>query len=121
MYTVNTSASSDGSADLTQVFNVAKSIGNFINNNKQVIVKSTVPVGTCAKINELISKIQMKRETFFPFEVAFNPEFLKEGSTVNDFMAPDRIILGSVNPETIYLMTELYMPITSLVKRIAHF
>jgi UDPglucose 6-dehydrogenase len=111
--TVNTPTSSEGSADLTQVFSVAKSVGNFINNNKQVIVKSTVPVGTCVKINELISKIQMERETCFPFEVAFNPEFLKEGSAIKDFMHPDRIVLGSDNPETIRLMKELYASITS--------
>jgi UDPglucose 6-dehydrogenase len=110
--TVNTLASSDGSSDLTQVFNVAKSIGNFINNNKQVIVKSTVPVGTCAETNELISKIQMERETCFPFEVAFNPEFLKEGSAVNDFMQPDRIVIGTDNEATIQLVTDLYSPIT---------
>jgi UDPglucose 6-dehydrogenase len=110
--TVNTPAGSDGSADLTKIFNVAKSIGDFINNNKQVIVKSTVPVGTCAKINELISKIQMERETYFPFEVAFNPEFLKEGSAVNDFMQPDRIVIGTDNETTIQLATDLYSPIT---------
>jgi UDPglucose 6-dehydrogenase len=111
--TVNTPASCDGSADLTQVFNVAKSIGNFINNEKQVIVKSTVPVGTCAEIAVLIGAIQAGRKTGYRCEVAFNPEFLKEGSAVNDFMHPDRIVIGCSTPDTIRLMEELYAPITA--------
>jgi UDPglucose 6-dehydrogenase len=111
--TVNTPAARDGSADLTEVVNVSQKIGNYLNQDKQVIVKSTVPVGTCAKVSDLIFQIQMEQNTNFSCEVAFNPEFLKEGSAVHDFMEPDRIILGTDNLETVRLMKELYAPIIS--------
>jgi UDPglucose 6-dehydrogenase len=109
--TVNTPAAGDGSADLTEVFNVARDIGCYIDQDKQVIVKSTVTVGTCVKVSEVITRIQEMQNTDFGCEVAFNPEFLKEGSAVHDFMEPDRIVLGTDNPETIRLMKELYAPI----------
>jgi UDPglucose 6-dehydrogenase len=109
--TVDTPANDDGSTDLTHVFCVAENIGQFINSDKHIIVKSTVPVGTCEKVKSIISRIQMEKQTQSTIEVASNPEFLKEGSAVNDFMHPDRIVIGSDNREIIRLMKELYTPV----------
>lgn len=95
----------DGSADLQHVLEVAKKIGRFMNGYKVVVNKSTVPVGTGDRVQEIIGK-----ETKHPFDVVSNPEFLKEGAAVNDFMKPDRIVIGSNSPRALAIMQDLYGP-----------
>jgi UDPglucose 6-dehydrogenase len=103
---VNTPMCEDG----YMVFQVAKNIGELMNNDMVVIVKSTVPVGTGDKIKKIISIELDKRKANYSFEVVSNPEFLKEGTAVKDSMRPDRVIIGSEDEETIKLMKELYAP-----------
>ncbi|MBA4312683.1 MAG: UDP-glucose 6-dehydrogenase [Chlorobiaceae bacterium] len=95
----------DGSADLQHVLAVAKQIGQAMNGYKVVVNKSTVPVGTADKVKEAISKY-----TKHPFDVVSNPEFLKEGAAVMDFLKPDRIVVGSRSSRAIKAMEELYAP-----------
>ena len=102
---VGTPPKRDGSSDLSQVFAVARTIGRSINGYKIVVTKSTVPVGTSEKVKGIIA-----RETDHPFGIASNPEFLKEGAAIEDFMKPDRIILGTEDPEVAEVMKELYDP-----------
>ena len=102
---VGTPPKRDGSSDLSQVFAVARTIGRSINGYKIVITKSTVPVGTSEKVKEII-----EQETDQPFGIASNPEFLKEGAAVEDFMKPDRIILGTEDPKVAEVIKELYDP-----------
>ncbi|MBI4620752.1 MAG: UDP-glucose/GDP-mannose dehydrogenase family protein [Desulfobacterales bacterium] len=102
---VGTPQGDDGSADLKHVLEVAALIGKAINGYKIIATKSTVPVGTTNRVRETIAK-----ETEHPFNVASNPEFLKEGAAVNDFMKPDRIIIGTDNQEVADIMKELYSP-----------
>lgn len=95
---VGTPPGEDGSADLKYVLNVASEIGQSIENYKVVVTKSTVPVGTSLKVQAAISNELTKRgRTDIPFSVASNPEFLKEGAAVDDFMKPDRIVIGVDN------------------------
>ena len=100
-----TPQSEDGSADLQHVLANARQIGKLINGYKVVVNKSTVPVGTADRVREIIA-----RETSFDFDVVSNPEFLKEGAAVNDFMKPDRIVVGSRSPRALALMEDLYAP-----------
>jgi UDPglucose 6-dehydrogenase len=102
---VGTPAQEDGSADLTHVLNVAREIGQTMKGYKVVVTKSTVPVGTTEKMKEII-----RQETNEPFDVASNPEFLKEGAAIDDFMRPDRVVVGVDNPAVGELMKELYAP-----------
>jgi UDPglucose 6-dehydrogenase len=102
---VGTPPKRDGSSDLSQVFAVARTIGRATNGYKIVITKSTVPVGTSEKVKEIIAQ-----ETDQPFGIASNPEFLKEGAAVEDFMKPDRIILGTEDPKVAEVIKELYGP-----------
>jgi UDPglucose 6-dehydrogenase len=95
----------DGSADLTNLLSVAESIGKIIKEYKVIVNKSTVPVGTCAKVHEKIS-----RYTSVSFDVVSNPEFLREGDAVNDFMKPDRVVVGTSSPKAAEIMRELYLP-----------
>jgi len=95
----------DGSADLSYVLKTAEEIGKYIDGYKVVVNKSTVPVGTSDKVREVISKT-CKHE----FDVVSNPEFLKEGTAVNDFLMPDRIVVGASSKKAIDLMQELYSP-----------
>jgi UDPglucose 6-dehydrogenase len=102
---VGTPTGSNGEADLSMVYNVAREIGKYINGYKVIVDKSTVPVGTADKVKEIISK-----ETTHKFDVVSNPEFLKEGAAIEDFMRPERVIIGSESQEAADLMKELYSP-----------
>jgi len=107
---VGTPPDEDGSADLSHVLAVAEAIGQQIEKPLLVVVKSTVPVGTCEKVSERISKELERRGLEIDFTVASNPEFLKEGAAISDFMKPDRIIVGVENEEAEALLRELYAP-----------
>lgn len=112
---VGTPQSEDGSADLHYVLEVAKSIGRYIDHNLIVVDKSTVPVGTAQKVKETIQKEldeRFKGKAPFDFDVASNPEFLKEGDAVSDFMKPDRVVVGADSRESLEIMKELYRPFT---------
>ncbi len=95
----------DGSADLQHVLDAAKEIGRHLNGYKVIVNKSTVPVGTADKVREIIA-VQTKQE----FDVVSNPEFLKEGAAINDFMKPDRIVVGTKSGKALALMQDLYAP-----------
>jgi UDPglucose 6-dehydrogenase len=102
---VGTPPEEDGSADLQHVLAVATTIGKHMNTSKVVVTKSTVPVGTAKKV-----RAQIARETTTPFHVCSNPEFLKEGAAVEDFMKPDRVVVGVDSPEAAKVIEELYTP-----------
>jgi UDPglucose 6-dehydrogenase len=102
---VGTPPTPSGAADLTAVLNVASEIGKAMDRYKVVVTKSTVPVGTANKIREII-----KKETKQPFDVVSNPEFLKQGAAVEDFMKPDRIIVGADDPRPAEILRDLYAP-----------
>lgn len=102
---VGTPQGEDGSADLQYVFEVAKSIAKAMNGYKVIVDKSTVPVGTAEKVTELI-----KQYTTQPFDVVSNPEFLKQGNAVDDFLHPDRVIIGSNSDNATKVMQEIYAP-----------
>ncbi|MBS9774686.1 MAG: UDP-glucose/GDP-mannose dehydrogenase family protein [Tenacibaculum sp.] len=105
---VGTPTGEDGSADLKYVLSVAEEIGKKITKPLIVVNKSTVPVGTADKIREIIQKELSKRGKEIYFDVVSNPEFLKEGSAISDFMKPDRVVIGANNDVSIKKMKELY-------------
>lgn len=107
---VDTPTNNDGSTDLSHVFDVADSIAEHINGYRIIITKSTLPVGSADDINARISEIIKLREKSIEFDMVSNPDFLKEGAAIDDFMKPDRIIIGADNPRTVELMRELYTP-----------
>ncbi len=107
---VGTPPDEDGSADLSYVLEVARSIGKLMKDYKLVVTKSTVPVGTSAKVRDAISTELAKRGLSIPFDVASNPEFLKEGAALKDFMSPDRVVVGVDSPKAKKLMEKLYRP-----------
>lgn len=107
---VGTPSGEDGSADLQYVVAVAKTIGDRVNDYRVVINKSTVPVGTAEVVEKTLAEQLKKRGVNIDFDVVSNPEFLKEGAAVNDFMKPDRIIVGSRSSRAESLMRELYAP-----------
>jgi len=107
---VGTPPDEDGSADLSHVLAVARSIGELIENPLVVVVKSTVPVGTCEQVSDGISRELARRGVQVEFTVASNPEFLKEGAAISDFMKPDRIIVGVADEAAENLLRELYAP-----------
>lgn len=102
---VGTPQETDGSADLKYVYQVADNIGHAINGYKVIVDKSTVPVGTAEKVTEII-----KKNSKFDFDVVSNPEFLKQGAAVDDFLKPDRVIIGSNSKHATEIMQELYAP-----------
>ena len=110
---VGTPPAPDGSADLSAVYAVAETIGKNMNGFKVVATKSTVPVGTADKIEEIL-----RRQTNEEFGVASNPEFLKEGDAINDFMKPDRVVLGSNHPRALEVLRHLYDPFVRTNDRI---
>lgn len=107
---VGTPPGEDGSADLKHVIEVAKEIGERINDYVVVATKSTVPVGTAEKVRKTIQKELDKRKVAVSFDMASNPEFLKEGAAVEDFLRPERIIIGIDNEKSGEIMKRLYMP-----------
>ncbi|MEE9364201.1 MAG: UDP-glucose/GDP-mannose dehydrogenase family protein [Cellulophaga sp.] len=107
---VGTPPDEDGSADLKYVLGVASEIGQHMEDYKVVITKSTVPVGTSFKVKAAVAKELKKRGVDIPFDVASNPEFLKEGSAVDDFLKPDRIVVGIENDRAEKTMKRLYKP-----------
>ena len=107
---VGTPPDEDGSADLQYVLSVAESIGEHMNDYRIIIDKSTVPVGTGDKVSEKISDTLSKRSESFDFDVVSNPEFLKEGAAIEDFMKPDRVVIGTDNIRTAELLKALYAP-----------
>ena len=109
---VGTPPDEDGSADLKYVLQVARAIGEHMQDEKIVVDKSTVPVGTADKVREAISAELRKRGVTLPFDVVSNPEFLKEGSAVEDFAHPDRIVVGANQVRSIEVMRALYAPFT---------
>jgi UDPglucose 6-dehydrogenase len=102
---VGTPQDEDGSADLRHVLAVAEQIGRSMNGHKVIVNKSTVPVGTAAKVREVVAKVSTH-----PFAVVSNPEFLKEGAALEDFLKPDRVVIGTDDPRIEALMRELYEP-----------
>jgi UDPglucose 6-dehydrogenase len=104
---VGTPPGEDGSADVQQVLTVARDVAKAMNGYKVIVDKSTVPVGTSVQVREVI-----RRETTHPFSVVSNPEFLKQGAAVEDFMKPDRVVIGVEDPRAEGLMREVYDPFT---------
>ena len=109
---VGTPMGDDGSADLQYVLNVARSIGQNMSHHIVVVDKSTVPIGTADKVRKTIKDELDKRDSELTFDVVSNPEFLKEGAAIKDFMHPDRVVVGSNNDESTNLMKRLYAPFT---------
>ncbi len=107
---VGTPMGEDGSADLQYVLAVAKQIGELMQHPLIIVDKSTVPVGTADKVRETIQKELDKRSVSISFEVVSNPEFLKEGDAINDFMNPDRVVVGADNNDALEVMKQLYDP-----------
>jgi len=104
---VGTPPGEDGSADLTHVLAVAREVGRHMNDSKIVATKSTVPVGTAEKVRAAV-----RSQTEIPFAICSNPEFLKEGAAIDDFMKPDRVVIGVDDNEAKEIMGELYAPFT---------
>ncbi len=104
---VGTPQDEDGSADLQHVLSVARDIAKAMNGYKVIVDKSTVPVGTSRKVHDVV-----RRETTHPFSVVSNPEFLKQGAAIEDFMKPDRVVIGAEDQRATDLMLELYSPFT---------
>lgn len=107
---VGTPQGEDGSADLQYVLNVAQDIGQYMSHHMFVVDKSTVPVGTADKVKNVIQNELDKRSSNLTFDVISNPEFLKEGAAIEDFLKPDRIVIGTDNEEAYRVMRELYEP-----------
>ena len=107
---VGTPPDEDGSADLKYVLQVARTIGQHMNKYIVVVTKSTVPVGTAKKVHDAIAEELEKRGVDIPFDVASNPEFLKEGNAIKDFMSPDRVVVGVDSEKAKKLLTRLYKP-----------
>ncbi|MDO8898277.1 MAG: UDP-glucose/GDP-mannose dehydrogenase family protein, partial [Bacteroidales bacterium] len=109
---VGTPPDEDGSADLKYVLDVAREVGENMQNYVLIVTKSTVPVGTAEKVRKTVKDALAKRGVDIPFDVASNPEFLKEGAAIDDFMKPDRIVVGIDSERAEELMKKLYKPFT---------
>jgi UDPglucose 6-dehydrogenase len=107
---VGTPRNEDGSADLRHVLTVAETIGRHMDASKVIIDKSTVPVGTADRVRETVARVLAERGVDLKFDVVSNPEFLKEGAAVADFMKPDRIIVGTDSQDAAELLRQLYEP-----------
>lgn len=109
---VGTPPDEDGSADLRHVLAVARTIGQHMNEYKVVMTKSTVPVGTADKVRVAVAGVLAERGVSVEYDTVSNPEFLKEGAAIADFMKPDRVVVGTDNPRTAELLRSLYEPFT---------
>ena len=109
---VGTPMGDDGSADLKFVLKVAEDIGNNMSHHMIVVDKSTVPVGTADLVKERIQETLNRNNSQLTFDVVSNPEFLKEGAAIDDFMRPDRVVVGADNNASMIVMKELYAPFT---------
>ena len=107
---VGTPPDEDGSADLQYVTEAARNIGRFMNSAKVIVDKSTVPIGTGDMVKAAVAEELKKRNVDIHYSVVSNPEFLKEGAAVEDFMRPDRIIIGTEDPKAIEVMKQVYAP-----------
>ncbi len=107
---VGTPPDEDGSADLQYVTEAARTIGRFMTNEKVIVDKSTVPIGTGDKVKAAVAEELKKRNINIHYSVVSNPEFLKEGAAVEDFMRPDRIVIGTEDPKAIEVMKQVYAP-----------
>ena len=105
---VGTPSAADGSADLSQIFEVAREIASYLDDYKVIVNKSTVPVGTAARVQAVIEENKQSRVRF---SVASNPEFLREGAAINDFMRPDRVVIGYRDEEAVAILKDLYRPL----------
>jgi UDPglucose 6-dehydrogenase len=114
---VGTPMGEDGSADLQHVLQAAGDIGKNMTHYMLIVNKSTVPVGTADKVRDAVKGELSKRKVEIPFDVVSNPEFLKEGAAVEDFMRPDRVIVGADNPKVLEKIKELYAPFTKSHER----
>ena len=112
MIAVGTPPDEDGSADLSHVTAVARAVGRYLTDYRVVINKSTVPVGTADLVRQTIVDELAKRGVWIDFDVVSNPEFLKEGAAITDFMKPDRVVIGTNSSEALELMRQLYEPFT---------
>jgi len=110
---VGTPPKADGSSDLTAILNVATTIGKTMDGYRIIVMKSTVPVGTHKLVSETIAKL-----TDYPVDYVSNPEFMKEGAAIDDFMKPDRVVIGANNPAVVEIMRELYQPFMRRTDRI---
>ena len=117
---VGTPPDEDGSADLQYVLEVARTIGTHMQSHKVVVNKSTVPVGTADKVHNAIAETLAERKSDLTFDVVSNPEFLKEGAAVVDFMKPDRIVIGTDDPVSARTLTTLYAPFNRNHDKIVH-
>ncbi|MGB4309797.1 MAG: UDP-glucose/GDP-mannose dehydrogenase family protein [Candidatus Cloacimonadaceae bacterium] len=115
---VGTPADEDGSADLSHVIDVSKSIAQYVNEPKIIVTKSTVPVGTADLVKQTIKARMKELDNVHEFTIVSNPEFLKEGAAIDDFMKPDRVILGVEDEEAAKIMKELYEPFSRGAERI---
>lgn len=115
---VGTPPGEDGSADLQHVLAVARGIGRTMTGFKIIVNKSTVPVGTGERVRAAVKEELAKRGENIPFDVVSNPEFLKEGNAIEDFMKPDRVVVGCDDPRTAEIMKELYSPFVRTEKPI---
>ena len=106
--TVGTPMAEDGSADLDCLFSAATDIARNLSHDALIVVKSTVPVGTCFKVKRHIEEILSKRESDIEIDIASNPEFLKEGRAIEDFMRPDRVVIGAENEDVFETLKNLY-------------
>ena len=107
---VGTPPGEDGSADLKYVLEVARQIGQLITEYIVIVTKSTVPVGTAEKVRAAVQEVLDQRKVNIPFDVASNPEFLKEGNAIDDFLKPDRIVIGTDSPRAEKIMKRMYNP-----------
>ena len=110
---VGTPQTETGECDLSYVYSAAEEISKYINEYKVIVNKSTVPVGTAEKIEEII-----KKNTKYEFDIVSNPEFLKQGAAVDDFLSPDRVIIGSNSQKATEIMQEIYSPFMRLANRV---
>ena len=108
--TVGTPTLDNGNPDLSYIESVSNMIGENLSDDKIIVIKSTVPVGTSSKVKSIIEECILNRNLSFKIDLIFNPEFLKEGKAIRDFESPDRIVLGYENEQSLNILVDLYRP-----------